>query len=223
MRRLRMSKVPIAGQPSLSANAIGVSPSFFICARERLELVERLRDLVAVLLEHALAVEERPRVVVERDEELLGAVGARRRALQRVGVVGADLPPHVGDVGRQPALREELHPVAREPREDVVRLALQVAVDLLLEGVVVDRVDLDVAAGLGLERREDLLVGRLRHRVGRVGAERDACRRLLLGAVPPPEGAASSSPPQPTSAAGTAAAAAVPAKPLSRFRRLSVA
>ena len=27
-----MSKVPIAGQPSLSAKAIGARPSFFICA-----------------------------------------------------------------------------------------------------------------------------------------------------------------------------------------------
>ena len=30
IRMLRMSKVPIAGQPSLSANAIGTSPSPFI-------------------------------------------------------------------------------------------------------------------------------------------------------------------------------------------------
>ena len=40
-----MSKVPIAGQPSLSPKAIGSSPSFFICVAERLELVERLGDL----------------------------------------------------------------------------------------------------------------------------------------------------------------------------------
>ena len=31
MRMFRMSNVPIAGQPSLSVKAIGVSPSAFIC------------------------------------------------------------------------------------------------------------------------------------------------------------------------------------------------
>jgi hypothetical protein len=49
---------------------------------------------------------------------------------------------------RQPALGEEPHAVAGEPGEDVVRAALQVTVDLLLEGVAVDRVDLDRAARL---------------------------------------------------------------------------
>ena len=39
---VEVSKVPIAGQPSLSANAIGVMPSFFICLQQRGELVERL-------------------------------------------------------------------------------------------------------------------------------------------------------------------------------------
>src|SRR3954466_13934793 len=126
-------------------------------AGERLELVERLGDLVAVLLEHALAVEERPRVVVERHEVLL-AVEAGGGLLQRVAVVRADLRPHVGDVGAEPLLREALHGVAGEPGERVVGLALQVAVDLLLERVVVDCVDLHVPAGGRLEVGEHLLV-----------------------------------------------------------------
>ena len=37
IRRLRMSKVPIAGQPSLSAKAIGVRPSFFIWSQSFLK------------------------------------------------------------------------------------------------------------------------------------------------------------------------------------------
>src|SRR3954451_8099255 len=120
---------------------------------ESRHLVERLRRLVALLLPHGLAVEDRPRVVRHRHEVLL-AVLARGRLLERVR--DPVDRPDVTDVADQAAAGEELHPVAGEPAEDVVRAALQVVVDVLLEGIVVDRVDLHLHALLLGE------VGRLR-------------------------------------------------------------
>jgi hypothetical protein len=141
-----------------------------LCQRD--ELVPGLGRLVAALLEDALPVEDRPRVVVEGDEVLL-AVEAGGGLLERVGEVAADLPPHVGDGARQAALGEELHAVAGEPHEHVVGSALQVVVDLLLERLVLDRVDLGGVPGRLLEVGEDLLIGLLGHRVRGVGADRD--------------------------------------------------
>ena len=115
---------------------------------QRDHLVEGRRLGPAVLLEGRLPVEDRPRVVALRDEVLL-AVVAGRRLLE--GVRDALERPHVTDVADQAGLGEEPHPEAGEPGEDVVGVALQVGVDVLLEGVVVDRVDLDVDAGRLLE------------------------------------------------------------------------
>src|SRR5690606_37910399 len=56
-------------------------------------------------------------------------------------VVAADLLPDIRDVGGQALLGEELHPISGAPGENVVRRAPEVAVDVLLEGVVVDGVD----------------------------------------------------------------------------------
>ena len=56
-------------------------------------------------------------------------------------VVQARLPDVV-DGAEQILGGEELHPVAREPGDHVVRV-LQVGGDVLLEGVVVDLVELD--------------------------------------------------------------------------------
>ena len=149
---------------------------------ERLEVVEVRGRLVAVLLPDALLVEDRPRVVVERDEVLL-AVEARRGLLERLGEVAADLLPDVADVGRQFALGEELHAVAGEPGEHVVGRALEVVVDLLLERVVVDRVDVDRDARDGLELVERLLERALGDGVGVVRAEADGAGGLLGAAA----------------------------------------
>ena len=107
------------------------------------ELVERRGRGVAVLLPDRLPVEDRPRVVADRHEVLLAVGGGG--GLE--GVVHAVDGPHVGDVGDQPVVGELLHPVAREPGEDVVGAALEVGVDVLLERVVVDRVQLDLGPG----------------------------------------------------------------------------
>ena len=150
---------------------------------EGLELVERLGLLVAVLLEDALAVEDRPRVVGRRDEVLL-AVVAGRGLLERVGHPGArQVLPDVGDVAREALGGEEPHPVAGEPHPHVVGRALEVVVDVLLEGVVVDRVDLGRQAGVGLlEGVHDGLDGGLRHGVGLVGADRHGAGGGTAGA-----------------------------------------
>ena len=145
--------------------------------REGDELVPRLRDLVPVLLEHALAVEDRPRVVVDRHEVVV-AVEALRRLLQRRRELRLERIPHVVDRRQQSLLREELHAVAGEPGEDVLRLALQVRVDLLLERVVVDGVDAELRPRLLTECLEHRGVRGLRDRIGRVGADRDGARQL---------------------------------------------
>ena len=119
---------------------------------EGLELVEGRGDLVALLLPHARAVEDCPRVVVQRHEVLL-AVVARRRRLEGVGELAADLRPDVRDVAGQALRGEEPHPVPGEPGEDVIRLALEIGVDVLLERVVVDGVDRPLHAAVGSERR----------------------------------------------------------------------
>ena len=94
MRMLRMSKVPIAAQPSLSAKAIGTRPSAFILSPSALSSSRVFGDVVAVLLPDALAVEHRPRVVGGRHEELLAVV------LGRAGLLEA-----LGDAGRSPGTR----------------------------------------------------------------------------------------------------------------------
>jgi len=90
---------------------------------ERDELIPGLRDRVALLLEDALAIEDRPRIVVDRDEVLV-AVEARRGSLHRRRHLRRQRLPDVVDRGREAPLGEELHPVAGEPREEVVRRAL---------------------------------------------------------------------------------------------------
>ena len=84
-----------------------------------------------------------PGVVVERHEVVVPVV-ALGRGLEGVGEVGADLVPHVVDRRRQALRREEPHAEPGEPGEQVVRGALQVVVDVVLERVVVDRVDGDL-------------------------------------------------------------------------------
>ncbi len=151
---------------------------------EALQLVEGLRHGVAVLREDRRPVEHRPWVVVQRHEVLL-AVITRRRRLERIAEAGEVLP-HVADVADEALGGEEPHPVAGEPREDVVRLALEVVVDVLLEGVVVDRVDLDgdlaLLAHVGVD---DILHGLLRDVVGVVRAEgeRSARRAAARGSA----------------------------------------
>ena len=101
------------------------------------------------------------------------AVSARGRTLHGVRVVAADLLPHVVHLPRETLSGEKLHAVTGEPGEDVVRLALQVVVDLLLEGLVLDRVDGDRNAGLLGEGIQHVLHGLERHRVRVIRAERD--------------------------------------------------
>lgn len=103
--------------------------------RQRLEGIEIFRNLVALLRPEALAVEETPRVVVVRHEVHL-AVRAGGGFLQGIREISADLLPDIIDGSEEALAGVELHPVAREPGERVVRRALQVGVDLVLEVVV---------------------------------------------------------------------------------------
>jgi hypothetical protein len=96
----------------------------------------------AVLLEDRLPVEHGPRVVLDRHEVLL-AVGGGRRLLERVAE--AVDRPDVADVADEAVLGELRHAVAGKPGEDVVGRALQVGVDALLEGVVVNGVGANAA------------------------------------------------------------------------------
>jgi hypothetical protein len=138
--------------------------------RQRLELVQRLRDRVTPVGEQALAVEDGPGELEEGQEVLL-AVARRRGLLLRVGVVAAGVGPDVAHVRDQSGVDQRPHPVAGVPHEDVLRGALQIAVDLLLERVVVGGVDGDLdALGLG-EGVEGGLPGRLGAGVGRVGPD----------------------------------------------------
>ena len=139
---------------------------------QRLEVVHGRRDRVTAVGEQALAVEDRPRVVVERHEVLV-AVVAGRRLLERLGVLGVEtVAPHAGQVTGEALGREEAHPVAGEPSPYVVRAALQVLGDLLLELLVVDRVRLHLDA-LRLDERFDAGLQRaLGHVVGEVRPER---------------------------------------------------
>jgi hypothetical protein len=139
---------------------------------QREELVPCRRDLVALGLEDALVVEDDPRVVVERHQVVL-AVQPLGQALRGVVEVAADLLPHVVDRAEQALRGEELQPVPGEPGGQRVRRALQVVADVVLERVVVDRVDADLHAGLAgglLDQRRERVLGR---RIGVVGAERD--------------------------------------------------
>ncbi len=109
------------------------------------------RDRVALGREDALAVEEGPRVVVDRDEVLM-AVVARGTDLEGVREVGGQgARPDVVDRGRETLSGEEAHAEAREPGEDVIRLGAEVARDLVLERAVVNGVDRDFDGGLGRE------------------------------------------------------------------------
>ena len=90
-------------------------------SHERLELVPGRRDGVVLVREDALAVEDRPRVVVDGD-----AVDSCRRcrrpsSAKPVGEVALDLGPYVVDRRRQALVREELHAEAGEPRVRGVR------------------------------------------------------------------------------------------------------
>jgi hypothetical protein len=114
-----MSNVPIAGQPSLSPNANGTSPSVCIRRASATELVERCGRLVAAIRPDALLVEHDPRVRVERHEVRL-AVGGGRRELRAFREVALDVRPDVGERRGEALGGEEPHPVAGEPREDVV-------------------------------------------------------------------------------------------------------
>lgn len=146
---------------------------------ERPVLVKGLGDVISLVPEHALPVEDGPRIVVVRHQILL-AVQARRLFLQRIGE-SVEVPPKIADVGEQSLLREVLHTVAREPHEDIVRGALEIAVDVLLEVLVVDGIDPHRLLGLLLVRLEGLGEGLLRHGVRGVGAHRDAAGAAAAG------------------------------------------
>ena len=112
------------------------------------------RDGVTLGREDALPVEDAPRVVVDRDAiDMLVVADDRVREAGRV--VGRNLGPKIVDRGGKTLVREEAHPVAGEPEEDVVRGGAQVVVDLILERVVVDGVHRRVKARGGLERGVD--------------------------------------------------------------------
>ena len=98
---------------------------------EGLELVERLRDLVALLLRTGSCGRRPPRGSCRAGRST--ACRPRRWTACLEGVAHVDVVPDVGDVAGQALLGEEAHAVAGEPGEDVVGLALQVVVDLLLE------------------------------------------------------------------------------------------
>jgi hypothetical protein len=136
---------------------------------QRDQLVQGLGRLVAPVLPERLAVEEPPRVGGQGHEVLLAVLtgGGGLHGLAHPG----DAAPDVADVAGQALGGEELHPVAGEPGEHVVGVALQVVVDVLLEGLVLDGAGLDRQSRLLLEGRGHLGVGLLGHLVGLVGAE----------------------------------------------------
>jgi hypothetical protein len=190
IRRLSWSNVPHRGPAVLVRERDRDEAVLLHLRGEGHELVEGLRRLVAALLEHTRPVEDRPRVVVERHEVLL-AVVAGGGGLDGLGHA-VQVLPDVADVTDEALCGEELHAVAREPGEDVVGLALQVGVDVLLERVVVDCVGCDLDVGV-VEAGDELRVGLLRHGVGLVGAEGQGARGDLgpaAGAAARPAGSA---------------------------------
>jgi hypothetical protein len=140
---------------------------------EGLEGVKGLRHLVPLLRPEALPVEEPPGVVVVGYEVHL-AVRPGGGLLQRIGVVAADGFPDVVD-GREEALAcVELHAVAGEPGKRIVRRALQVGVDLVLEIVVGHHIGGYLLAGLGREGVGDGLVRALGDVIRGPGTEGEA-------------------------------------------------
>ena len=136
------------------------------------ELVPGLRNLVAVRREDALPVDDDPRVVIDR-HEVLFAVGAGRGGLHGVREMAADLGPDVTDVGREALSCEELHAVAGEPGEDVVRRALEIRADRILEFPVVGGVDRGGHADLRSTGVDQAGVSGLRIRIRLVRSDRD--------------------------------------------------
>jgi hypothetical protein len=137
---------------------------------ERFEFVEGLRLGVAAFLPEAFAVEESPGVVVV-GHQVLFAVRAGGCGFERIGEVAADLLPEVVDRGDQAFLRVVLHPVTGEPGEGVVRAALQVGIDLLLEVVVRNHVGGHGFSGFCFECSHYGVPGAAWHVIGAAGAE----------------------------------------------------
>ena len=207
-----MSKVPIAGQPSLSPKANGMRLAAFILPASAVSSSSVVGRSPVVGREDALAIEDGPRVVVDRHEILL-AVVAGRGDLERVAEVTADLAPDVADIGRQTLGSEEPHPESGEPREHVVRGSLEVGVELVLERAVVHRVDLDGDTRFLVNVSTDawsVAFG--------TASEAFEPRVTLPAAADPPPGDAG---PQATPRAGTAAKPAMPAAPLRTSRRVT--
>jgi len=101
------------------------------------------------------------------------AVVALDRGRKAFGEIALDVVPDVVDRLRQALLGEEAHPVSGEPCEGVFRRALEVGVDLVLEGAMVDGVDLDRGPTVGAgESVDHVLQALLRHGVGKVAAKR---------------------------------------------------
>ena len=115
---------------------------------QRLEGVPVRRDLVALGCPQVLAIEDRPRVVVGGHRICVAVVALDRRG-EAGGVVALHRVPDVVDRRGQSLVGEEPHAVAGEPGENVLRRALQVRRDLVLERAVVDRVDVHLGAAVG--------------------------------------------------------------------------
>ena len=165
--------MPICGQLAVVGRGERRSiPSACIWSRRAMNSSHVVGDLVARLLERALPVVHRPRVVVE-GHEVLVAVRRCRGGLETLAEAGETLP-HVADVADHTAVGEGPHAVAGEPRHHVVGL-LDVGVEVLLVGVVVDGVDRGRHTG-GLDGGSD---GLAVDRVGVVAAERHGFGRRL--------------------------------------------
>src|SRR5439155_10813951 len=73
----------------------------------------------------------------------------------------------------QALVRKKAHPVSGEPCEHILRRALQIGGDLVLEGAVVNRVQLHLGAAVGgREGVDDRLDPCLRAGVGPIAAQR---------------------------------------------------
>ena len=165
-----MSNVPIAGQPSLSPKAIGVRPSVCILVHRALSSSHVVGDVVLLVREDALAIEDGPRVVVDRDRVDLLVVADDRLGKALAEVV-LDLGPHVVDRDVEALVGEELHAEPGEPRIGRVRRGAEVVRDLVLEAAVVDGVDLGRDTGRGRERGVDVGDALLRARIRAVAAD----------------------------------------------------
>ena len=176
---------PVAGPDSMPTHS-GVSPLAIISSISALKSVERLGDLVALLLPDARDVpHERLEVGLER-HAVLRAVDVGERQVAVGPVLRHRRHDVVGDLEQVAVLGELLQLAGLREGGDVGRVAAEhLGVDLLLEVTPADVGDVDAVGlaelGQGVLHRAGLVLGVLhaehRHRAGAALARRRRERR----------------------------------------------